>query len=174
MGRVQWIRHLPAACIDKPSVSEGCNAVSMLIAGRCAMASYEFELAPPPEPGRDRELWLMHAAGLILFEDVGKYARGEIAPGLDPVAREAAEKAINDALYGLMMVIDGVSGRLTNDEHQVTLGFSAKLEAAPHASPSEPTVLDLFNSDGMCIGFHHWREGDFGPDAVIRTSGDKV
>lgn len=44
------------------------------------MASYEFELAPPPEPARDRELWLMHAAGLILFEDVGKYARGEIAP----------------------------------------------------------------------------------------------
>lgn len=34
------------------------------------MASYEFELASPPEPGFGRELWLMQAAGLILFEDV--------------------------------------------------------------------------------------------------------
>lgn len=90
------------------------------------------------------------------------------------MARKAAEKAIDDALYGLMMVIDGVSGRLTNDEHQVTLGFSAKLESAPYAAPSEPTVLDLFDSDGMCMGFHQWREGDFGPDAVIRANGDRL
>lgn len=26
--------------------------------------------------------------------------------------------------------------------------------------------LDLANGDGMCLGYHGWREGDFGADPV--------
>lgn len=82
------------------------------------MASYEFELTAAPTEERAYELWLQHAIGFILFEDVRGYARGEIAPDLSPEARGAAEKGIDDALYGLMMVLDGVSGTLANRAEQ--------------------------------------------------------
>lgn len=46
------------------------------------MATWEHELLdPPPEP-RARELWLQHAAGLIVFEDVRRYAIDQIDPAL--------------------------------------------------------------------------------------------
>ncbi len=50
----------------------------------------------------------------ILFEDVRAYALEQIDPKLPPDVRAAAEKSIDDAVYGLMMVIDGVNGFLRN------------------------------------------------------------
>lgn len=129
------------------------------------MASWDFELAPAPEQDRARELWLQHAAGFILFEDVRRVAADKIDPALEPKAKSAALKAIDDAVYGLMQVIDGVSGNLRSGDGGVSLGVSVRLQRGGQTVQ----VLDLADGDGFCMGFHGWVQGDFGKYPVARA-----
>ena len=84
-------------------------------------------------------------------------------------ARAAAEKGINDALYGLMMVIDGVSGTLANQVQHIELNVQARLVDSQRSNVV--AAIDLKDGDGMCMGYHGWLEGDFGahPVAVPKT-----
>lgn len=128
------------------------------------MASYQYELVNPPENERGRELWLQHAVGFILWEDMRQYVIEEIDPKLSPEVRAHVVKGINDAVYGLMMVIDGVSGHLSNDSGSVRLKFIAQ-----HIKDDDSGVIqeiDLADSDGFCMGYHGWLEGDFGKNPV--------
>src|SRR5690348_17253165 len=132
------------------------------------MGTWQYELVDPPAEPRARELWLQHAAGFILFEDVRRYAIERIDPALSADARAAAEKAIDDALYGLMMVIDGVTGSIRSGKHRVCIEFFARLiERMNDRDVGILSEVDLRNGDGMCMGYHGWRGGDFGEDAVV-------
>lgn len=91
------------------------------------MATFQYELAEPPSQPRRRQLWLQHAAGFLLFQDVREYARERIDRNLSSEARDAAQKGIDDAVYGLMMVLDGVSGALQSSRMGVGLSVSARL-----------------------------------------------
>jgi len=137
------------------------------------MATYKHELTSPPKDPRARELWIQHAAGFILFQDSRAYAIGRIDARLDPEAHAAVVKGIDDALYGLMMIVDGVSGHLSNDSDEVSIAMlvrhSRKSSTGASALVEE---LDLQSGDGMCMGIHVWRDGDFGecPPAVARDA----
>ncbi len=133
------------------------------------MASWEHKLATPPKTPRAQELWLQHAAGFILFEDVRGYAIEQITPGLSPDALAAAHKGIDDALYGLMMVLDGVSGCLSNPRVRVDLRTTVRLLATSSGDEVVRSEVDLASGDGMCMGYHGWLEGDFGKDEVVAT-----
>lgn len=134
------------------------------------MESDELQLADAPTEQRDLELWLQHAAGFILFEDVRGYARSKIDPSLPPQTRLVAEKAIDDALYGLMMVLDGVTGSLSGTTTEVNLRTRVRLVTRPALSPSAVIAeLDLFEGDGMCIGYHGWLENDFGRIPIVKA-----
>ena len=128
------------------------------------MATSQLKLYPPPHQERALELWLQHAAGRILFEDVRAYALERIDPALSAETRAAIQKGIDDAMYGLMMVINGVSGSLSNDFQSVQLSVIARL--VNHRPPGIAAELDLSDGDGMCMGYHSWLEGDFGDDIV--------
>jgi hypothetical protein len=125
------------------------------------MSTSDFRLAPTPTSERERELWLQHAAGFILFEDVRAYAIARIDPKLDEVARDAARRAVDDALYGLMQVIDGVSAGLEDGPRRVHLDVSVLL-----VDSGKTTSVRLADGDGMCMGIHGWREGDYGSSPV--------
>jgi hypothetical protein len=128
------------------------------------MSTSDFILGPLPISERRRDLWIQHAIGFILFEDVRAWAIKNLDPNLDATARAAALKAINDAVYGLMMVIDGVAGGLRNSEYLVHLQTKACLR---RIDSGEITYsLDLAGGDGFCMGYHGWLEGDFGKDPV--------
>jgi hypothetical protein len=127
------------------------------------MSTSDFFLGPVPTSDRHRELWLQHVAGFILFEDMRGYAIDRLDPSLEETARKAALKAIDDTVYGLMMVLDGVSGSLANAQHAVRLQTKVCLESS---SDELIALVDLFDGDGMSMGFHSWREGDFGEDPV--------
>jgi hypothetical protein len=131
------------------------------------VSTSDFLLGPTPDSPRARELWLQHAAGFILFEDARGYAVAALPADLEPSARAVALKAIDDALYGLMMVIDGVTGGLCDPERLVR--FDARVTLAEHGQ--DTATVRLADGDGMCMGFHGWREGDFGeaPVAIRRA-----
>jgi hypothetical protein len=131
------------------------------------MATWENELAEPPSDPRARALWLQHAAGFIFFEDVRGYAMQRIDPTLPEQAQAAVRKGIDDAVYGLMMVIDGVTGALSNAAHTVSIDVVVRLQARSECGdPLTQSEVDLGQGDGMCMGYHGWREGDFGKDPV--------
>ena len=128
------------------------------------MPTSEYVLESYPQNKRSRELWLQHAAGFIIFEDVRQYAINEINPNLGQKTKEEVIKGINNAIYGLMMVYDGVTGGLENSEYSVNLETKVKL-----ISKSKKEILDqsnLFEGDGMCMGYHGWLENDFGEDPI--------
>jgi len=128
------------------------------------MSTSDFFLGPLPASERRREVWIQHAFGFILFEDVRGLAIQRLDPNSDATARAAALKAIDDTLSGLMMVIDGVSGGLCNSEYVVHLETKACL--ARIASGEVTYSLDLSNGDGFRMGYHGWLEDDFGRDPV--------
>ena len=131
------------------------------------MATWQYELVDPPSDERSRELWLQHAAGFIFFEDVRRSAVEGIDPGLSAEARSAAQKGIDDAVAGLMQVIDGVTGVLSNSKYAVEIKFIARLLTRAASYDDPPLLeLDLFDGDGMCMGYHGWLEGDFGADPI--------
>jgi hypothetical protein len=131
------------------------------------MASTDFALTGVPTDPRRLELWLQHAAGFILFEDVSHYALARLDPTLDDSTKSIVTRAVNDAVYGLMMVLDGVSGSLRNDEHAVDLTMTVRLRRGDTVI----TEMDLQEGDGMCMGYYGWVAGDFGtqPPAATRT-----
>lgn len=124
----------------------------------------EPKLTATPDEEQDRELWLQHAAGWLLMRDVRGYAREQMASGLSHDARAAAEKAIDDALYGIAMIADGVPGPLGNESVGVELRLTARLVHAGTFGDDDGVIesLDLFHGDGMCMGYHGWLDGDFG------------
>lgn len=131
------------------------------------MAAQGVVLAPPPLDRRRRRLWLQHVAGRILFDDVRGYAINQLDAALDTGSRAAATGAIDAAMYGLMMVIDGVTGTLGNSDYRVDLRMTARMldrRAEPHQVIDQ---LDLAEGDGMSMGYHGWLTGDFGEDAVV-------
>ena len=128
------------------------------------MSTGDFILGPLPTSERRRELWIQHAVGFILFEDVRGLAIERLDPNLDATAKAAALQAIDDTVSGLMMVIDGVSGGLRNSEYVVHLQTKACLTRI--ASGEVTYSLDLRNGDGFCMGYHGWLDGDFGKDPV--------
>ena len=121
-----------------------------------------YKLTNPPNEERARELWLQHAAGFILFQDMRKYAIDQIPNDTDDKTKEKVIKGIDDAVYGLMMIMDGVTGSLRNDEYSVTIENVIKLERNGETIQE----INTFNGDGMCMGYHGWRENDFGEDDI--------
>lgn len=130
-----------------------------------AQAFREYRLAKPPATHRARELWLQHGAGFILFEKVRAAGLATLEPNATPALRAAVELAVDATMYALMMQIDGVSGGLKNNGHELGLTFGVELRNGDAIVDK----LDLFQGDGMCIGFHSWREGDFGEHPIVAT-----
>ncbi|MBJ7428654.1 MAG: hypothetical protein JHD28_06840 [Bacteroidia bacterium] len=115
-------------------------------------------LTEPPKDERSKELWLQHAAGFIIFQDMRKYAIDRIPDEQDDDIRRKIIAGIDDAIYGLMMMMDGVTGTLANEEYLVRIESKILLERNDEIVQE----INTLEGDGMCMGFHGWKEGDFG------------
>ena len=134
------------------------------------MTDRSSELADPPREPRALELWLQHAAGFILLRDAREYARQRVDPELSAGARKAALKAIDDTIYGFMMIADGVTGALRSKMESVSVRVSVVLQRGDRVV----SELDLADGDGACMAFHGWLKGDFGSDPIVRGNGEDV
>lgn len=123
----------------------------------------EYILSTPPQNKRERELWLQHTAGFIIFQDMRNYAIERIPNNIPLSTKEEIIKGIDNTIYGLMMMMDGVTGILKNDDYLVRLDTKILLEK------DEEIIYEIntLNGNGMCMGFHFWQEGDFGDDNII-------
>lgn len=121
-----------------------------------------YKLTNPPINERARELWLQHATGFIIFEDIRKYAIDRIPSDTEDTTKELIIKGIDDAVYGLMMIMDRVTGNLKNDEYTVTIENIITLEK----NGEKIQEINTFNGDGMCMGYHGWKENDFGENEI--------
>jgi hypothetical protein len=119
-----------------------------------------YKLTNPPIDERSRELWLQHVAGFIIFQDMRKYAMDRIPRNADDKEKELIIKGIDDAIYGLMMIMDGVTGSLSNEDYVVTFKNIIRLENNGKIIQE----INTLDGDGMCMGFHSWKEENFGED----------
>jgi hypothetical protein len=76
--------------------------------------------------------------------------------------RDTAEKAALDAIYGMMMLLDGIPTNDIDADHRVVYALEARV--TDRRSGWEP--IEHFelapDGDGLCIGYHGWVKGDFG------------
>lgn len=79
------------------------------------------KLANPPSDKRDRELWMQHGAGYIVFENIRKSAISKIPSEADNTLRDAHLAAIDNTIYGMMMQMDGIFGSLENENYRLDL-----------------------------------------------------
>src|SRR5215216_6314234 len=131
------------------------------------MATFHLKLEEHPAEPRSRELWLQNAAGLIVFEDARQYAIDQMDITLDDEVKAEIIKGIDNTIYGLMMIFDGVSGHLKGSEYSVKLETRVVL-SKNNESGKDIVIdqIDLKKGDGMRVGYHGWLEGDFGKDPV--------
>jgi hypothetical protein len=87
----------------------------------------------------------------------------QLDPALTDSQRTIAQAAVDHALYGLMRVIDGVTGALRSEEWTVNIRTIVRL----HHRQTVVEQLDLFDGDGACMGYHRWLKGDFGIDPIV-------
>lgn len=123
-------------------------------------------LTNPPLEERDRELWLQHAAGHIIFKQMREYAVGRIPKETDASTREKIVSGIDDAVYAYMMLLDGVFSPFDNEQYEVSIDTRILLTKKDGEIVKAINTLD---GDGMCMGFHGWKEGDFGEDPIYTT-----
>jgi hypothetical protein len=102
-----------------------------------------------------------NAFGRHLMTAARDYAFERIPASASPEAQELARKAALDAIYGMMMLLDGVPSSLTGPEHRAEYVLHSRIR-----SRESGKVLEEFElapgGDGLCMGFHGWVAGDFG------------
>ncbi|MEJ5103859.1 MULTISPECIES: hypothetical protein [Chryseobacterium] len=121
------------------------------------------KLANPPSDKRDRELWMQHGVGYIVFENIRKYAIGNIPSEIDETLREAHLKAIDNTIYGMMMQMDGIFNPLENENYHLALQTNIVL----YKDGKVIEELNTLDGDGMCMGFHGWIDDDFGNNEIV-------
>lgn len=120
-------------------------------------------LANPPIDERSKELWLQHAAGFTVFENIRKYAIEKINDETNDTTKSQIIKGINDTIYAMMMQMDGVFESLENEKYRLELQTSILL----YKNDEVLEELNTLDGDGMCMAYHDWLEGDFGEDKII-------
>ena len=112
----------------------------------------------PREPHR-RWVAAGNAFGAHLVAAAIDYAVGRIPAGADSAARELAAKAARDAVYGAMMLLDGVASSDLGRDGRVQYVLLSRVLARSSGAVVEEVELAP-GGDGLCMGFHGWVVGE--------------
>lgn len=89
------------------------------------------------------------------------YALERIPVTASPAERSAAERGVHDALYGVMMLLDGVAENALDARHRMEYALAAQVRSRKSGDIVETFQLTP-DGDELCIGFHGWVKGGFG------------
>ncbi len=99
--------------------------------------------------------------GRHLLAAARDYAFERIPVSTLPEVRETAKRAALDAIYGMMMLLDGVTDTKLDKSHRVEYALVARVRTADQLDPVEQFELAP-DGDGLCMGYHGWVARDFG------------
>lgn len=103
-----------------------------------------------------------HTFGHLMMTHARNDALREIPESASAESRTIAEKAVKDALYNVMMILEGVVGVKADANHYLEFVLIARIR--DDSTPRE--VVEEFELapngvESACMGFHFWTEGDF-------------
>jgi hypothetical protein len=76
--------------------------------------------------------------------------------------KDVAAKAATDALYNLMMILEGVVGAEIDADHSIEFALVARVRRkAEEDAITEQFELAPGGAEPACMGFHLWTEGEF-------------
>ena len=110
--------------------------------------------------GRWRDAF--HTFGHLLFTHTLNSVIADIPQSATPEARVIATKAASDALYSVMMILEGIVGAPADQDHLIEFALIARVlgSASPHECV-EQFELAPNGAESACMGFHFWSEGNF-------------
>lgn len=114
-----------------------------------------------PEDSSERCLWMQSMTGLMLMTRVRQSVITDLPADLGDVARAAACKAVDDTLYSLMMLVDGIFAPVRDTAGKI--GFEVDL-VGRLVEPETGRVLhteSLHDGEGACAWLVGWLEGDY-------------
>lgn len=115
---------------------------------------------PPPESWRTdpdgRWIDAANTFGHHLMQAARDRAFARIPASATPECRDTARQAALDAIYGVLMLLDGVA-----DSDDIRYVLRAEVQRADAADTAD-TIELAPDGDGLCMGFHGWVAGDFG------------
>ena len=95
------------------------------------------------------------------MESAREYAFSRIPEGISEQERKTAEKAAMDAIYGVMMLFDGVVGGISDEAFDWEYLLKVRITSRDTQKVIEEIELAP-DGDGLCMGYAGWKEGDFG------------
>lgn len=103
-----------------------------------------------------------HSFGHLLLTHARDQAVAQIPKESSAETREIATKAAVDALYNVMMILEGVVGAPKSVDRSLEFALIARVRerAAPYAVV-EQFELAPNGEEPACMGFHFWTDGDF-------------
>jgi hypothetical protein len=119
-----------------------------------------FDIGPLPQDPHARLIHLSNVFGRVLFDTARDPAMNQ-ARSLPKSMRPEAERLVNDVLYAVVQVLDGVTEPITNDRLRVEIVLSARLRDKATGQVSDVVELGP-NGEGLTMGFAGWVRGDFG------------
>jgi hypothetical protein len=103
-----------------------------------------------------------HSFGHLLFANAKTHALAHLPSRATDAERRIADDAVTNALYGLMMIIEGVDGLPVSAGHRVEFALTARVRRIEPASEIvEQYELGPDGEESACMGFHLWAAGEF-------------
>jgi hypothetical protein len=128
---------------------------------KSAKPSKSSKSAPASAEAPDERLDISNLFGRDLMRAALTYALSRIPASVKGPAREAAEKAALDAIYGTLTLLDGAA-----ETTPLAQGYSFRygLQATLVDAEGEPAASWQLaaGGEGLCRGFQSWIKGDFG------------
>lgn len=110
--------------------------------------------------GRWRDAF--HNFGHLWFEEARNGALKTIPESASDETKRIAAKAIDTALYATMMIFEGVVCAPIDKQHRMEFALLARV----YNRENPPTLVETIEiapggQESVCMGFHHWTEGNF-------------
>jgi hypothetical protein len=124
--------------------------------------------SPRPRPYEDwrtdpygRWLDAFHTFGHLLMTHARDDALRQIPATASAETREVAAKAAVDALYNVMMILEGVVGAPGGRDRVLEFALIARLREIEKDQIVEEIEIAPNGEETVCMGFHFWTDGDF-------------
>ena len=115
-----------------------------------------------PEEPRERSLWVQHRTGLLLMTEVRQRVIDDLPADLSDETRAVACKAVDDTLYCLMMLVEGVVAPARDASGGIDFEVDLVGRLVDSGTGEVLHTESLRDGDGACMGLTGWLEGDYG------------